>query len=407
MKRILIPIVSVLAICSVTHAQSGCTGDISGDGQVNGVDLALVLTSWGPCTSGAAISGVFPQSGSTAGGTPIAIVGVDLGATASVTIGGVAVQSFTVVSPTVVTAVTPAGGIGAKTLALRNAQGQQIAAASFAYFTTSLPWGTVLEQLPDPTVVTDAALRTAIVATGLPWRMRDNGTGIEMLLVPPGTFAMGCSPSSVYGCDFPEGPVHPVTLTSPYYMGRFEVTQAQWTAVMGGNPSEFQGSADSPLRPVERVSWNDAVMFLSATALRFPTEAEWERAYRAGTTTAFHSGAGFSDGTNDDALVGAIGWFGPNSAFQTHAVGGKNANSLGLHDMAGNVWEWVQDRFASDYYSSSPAIDPPGPTDGATRVQRGGSRDDRVTMNLRASFRIGRQPTVTGSNLGFRVARNP
>jgi hypothetical protein len=175
MTRIVISFLSAFALTTAAHAQSGCSSDISGDGQVNGVDLAMVLSDWGPCTSGAAISGVFPQSGSTAGGTPIAIVGVDLGATASVTIGGIAVQSFTVVSPTVVTVVTPAGGVGAKTLALRNAQGQQIAAASFAYFTTSLPWGTVLEQLPDPTVVTDAALRTAIVATGLPWRMWTTG----------------------------------------------------------------------------------------------------------------------------------------------------------------------------------------------------------------------------------------
>jgi formylglycine-generating enzyme required for sulfatase activity len=405
MTRIVISFLSAFALTTAAHAQSGCSSDISGDGQVNGVDLAMVLSDWGPCTSGAAISGVFPQSGSTAGGTPIAIVGVDLGATASVTIGGIAVQSFTVVSPTVVTVVTPAGGVGAKTLALRNAQGQQIAAASFAYFTTSLPWGTVLEQLPDPTVVTDAALRTAIVATGLPWRMRDNGTGIEMLLVPPGTFAMGAGPD-VLDAHWQELPQHQVTLTSAYYMSRTEVTQGQWVARTGSNPASFQPpmlpTADLSL-PIETISWDAIQTFLTGTGLRLPTEAEWEFAYRGGTTTEYHGAAPFPSGTSDESLVPQIAWVDLNALGRTRPVGTKLANGFGLRDMGGNVWEFCQDRFAG--YTAEPQTDPTGAEQGGP-VVRGGAYNDQGYRS-RASMRLPLLTDSAASHVGFRVARNP
>jgi formylglycine-generating enzyme required for sulfatase activity len=405
MRHILIPIVSVLAICSVTHAQSGCTGDISGDGQVNGVDLALVLTSWGPCTSGAAISGVFPQSGSTAGGTPIAIVGVDLGATASVTIGGVAVQSFTVVSPTVVTAVTPAGSVGAKSLALRNSQGQQIASAPFAYFATSVPWGSVLEQQPDPTVITNPPLRNAIIATGMPWRVRDNATSIEMLLVPPGTFGMGAG-ADVADPHWQELPQHQVTLTRAYYISRTEVTQAQWVARMGSNPAYFQppNIPSSNLNlPIESVSWDSVHQFLAGTGLRLPTEAEWEFAYRGGTTTAFHGAAPFPNGTADEAWAPQIAWIGVNSAGRTHPVGEKFANGLGLRDMGGNVWEFCEDLF--DGYSAKPQTDPTGPEQGGPVVRGGAYHDEAI--RARASMRGPVLSWEVYAHVGFRVARNP
>ncbi|MEI6878959.1 MAG: SUMF1/EgtB/PvdO family nonheme iron enzyme, partial [Planctomycetota bacterium] len=146
-------------------------------------------------------------------------------------------------------------------------------------------WATLLEAAPDPAVVTDANLRAAIVASGFAWRIRDNSSNIEMLLVPGGTFMMGCSPGDA-DCLADESPAHQVTLTNAFYLGKTEVTQAQWQVKMGSNPSYFSGFSDSPSRPVEQVSWGTIQSFNSATGLRLPTEAEWEYACRAATTTA-------------------------------------------------------------------------------------------------------------------------
>jgi formylglycine-generating enzyme required for sulfatase activity len=299
--------------------------------------------------------------------------------------------------------VTPAGSAGARAIVLRDAQGQQIAAATFNYFVSELPWATVLEQAPNPSVVTNASLRASIMATGLPWRVRDNGTGIEMLLVPPGTFDMGCiQGSNSFGCYPWEQPVHAVTLTNALYIGRYEVTQAQWQAKMGNNPSYFQGNSQ---RPVETVSWNTIQGFLSATGLRLPTEAEWEYACRAGTTTPFHSGPGFPNGTTDDDLVGQLAWFSCNDGCITKPAGGKAANALGLHDMLGNVWEWCNDWYGG--YSSAPQTNPTGPGSGSTRVLRGGAWNDNSSY-VRSSIRYGSYaPDYADLNIGFRVARNP
>jgi formylglycine-generating enzyme required for sulfatase activity len=279
-----------------------------------------------------------------------------------------------------------------------------------------LIWATVLEFAPDPAVVTDAALREAIVATELPWRVRDNASQIEMLLVPPGTFAMGCSPSASAGCAGHENPVHAITLTNAFYLGRYEVTQAQWTAVMGSNPSGFYlpsklVPADQvPLRPVEAVSWNAIEDFNAETGLRLPTEAEWEHAFRAGTTTAFHSFAGYPNGTDDDTLVGNIAWwgggFGGNSGSETRPVGQRQPNALGLHDMSGNVSEWVNDWWSSTYYQSSPSSDPPGPSTGEYRSVRGGHWNS-PSVECRASYRGALWPTTVYSITGFRAARSP
>jgi len=273
-------------------------------------------------------------------------------------------------------------------------------------------WATLLEAQPDPSVVTDATLRAAIVATSLAWRVKDTATQIEMVLIPPGTFNMGCSASQSYGCGSWENPVHQVTLTNAFYLGRYEVTQAQWQARMGSNPSFFQSAstqvplAQVPQRPVERVSWNTIQGFLSQTGMRLPTEAEWEYAYRAGTTTAFHGYTGQLSGTNDDNLLGNIAWFGSNSNSQTRPVGGKLGNGYGLHDMSGNVWEWVNDWYGSNYYSTSPSVNPQGPSSGTYRVLRGGSGAYN-SNDCRASRRLSDNPGDSYSAFGFRVARTP
>ncbi len=279
-------------------------------------------------------------------------------------------------------------------------------------------WATVLEWAPDCAVVTNVTLRDAITASGLPWRVRDNGTGIEMLLVPAGTFMMGCSASTQYGCGSDESPTHQVTLSQAFYMGRYEVTQAEWTAKMGSNPSFFvpaNGYSSGIRKPVEQVSWNMIAStggFMRVTGLRLPTEAEWEYAYRAGATTAFHSYSEQPTGFNDDTLLGNIAWYSGNngasgsSTYGTKAVGGKLANGLGLHDMSGNVWEWCQDWYGP--YSSGSVTNPTGPTTGTYRLLRGGSWVGN-SYGCRASRRFYFTPDDFDdyNGFGFRVVRTP
>ncbi len=234
--------------------------------------------------------------------------------------------------------------------------------------TCSTPaWATLIQFAPDAAVVTSESLRAAIIATGLPWRIRDNASNIEMLLVPPGSFMMGCSASDLAACWSDEFPVHEVTLTQATYVGRTEVTQAQWQAVTGYNPSAFSGQPDNP---VEMVSWNTIQGFLSQTGLRLPTEAEWEYSCRAGTTTAFYNGS------TDDATLTTLAWYYYNTCVggtgcTTHPVAGKLPNALGLYDILGNVWEWCSDWHGD--YSASSVTDPTGPSSGSYRVARGGS----------------------------------
>jgi formylglycine-generating enzyme required for sulfatase activity len=278
----------------------------------------------------------------------------------------------------------------------------------YRYVSIVVPsWATLVEAQPDPAVVTDPALRAAIEATGLAWRVRDTATQMEMMLIPPGTFQMGCiMGSSAYGCFLHEQPVHQVTLTNAFYLGRYEVTQSQWVAKMGSNPSYFQASngyPDSGSRPVEQVSWNTIQGYLGATGMRLPTEAEWEYACRAGTQTPFHNGS------TDDSTVGNLAWFYVNTCqggtgCGTRPVGGKAANGFGLHDMLGNVWEWVNDWYGT--YPSSAQTNPTGPVSASYRVIRGGSWGDD-TGYVRSSDRYDVTPGNTYYFIGFRVARTP
>jgi formylglycine-generating enzyme required for sulfatase activity len=409
-----VSVVSATTVTAITPAYSAGVTSVS---VTTPGGLAILYDSF-TYFAAPTISSVAPNSGPTVGGTTITITGTNLTGTTSVTVGGVAATSVSVVSATTVTAITPAGTAGAKTVSVTTPGGTANLANAFTY--TGV-WYTVLEQNPDPAIVTNATLRNAIIATGLPWRLRDNATQIEMVLIPPGTFNMGCSASNTYGCSVGEGPVHAVTLTNAFYIGRYEVTQAQWTARMGSNPSWFKSAsaevpwAQVPNRPVEVVSWNMIQGFLSANGLRLPTEAEWEYAYRAGTTTAFHSMPGFPNGTNADNQVGNIAWWGGccgggvgccggNAAYQTRPVGQKAANGFGLHDMTGNVWEWVNDWYSSSYYASSPSVNPPGPATGTDRVLRGGAWGDD-TNSVRSSSRIPIPPGLAFESQGFRVAK--
>jgi formylglycine-generating enzyme required for sulfatase activity len=217
------------------------------------------------------------------------------------------------------------------------------------------------------------------------------------------------------GCWDDENPVHEATLTQPFYLGRYEVTQAEWVAVLEANPSYFHGPSaevpadEVPNGPVERVSWPMVASFNAATGLRLPTEAEWAYACRAGTTAAF-SNAVFANGSNDDATLVTIAWLNANSANQTRPVGRKVPNALGFHDMHGNLWEWVDDWYSETAYPKSPGIDPRGPTSGSVRVYRGG-RWEFDSNCCRVSARFGLSPGPDDfsdiADLGFRAARTP
>ncbi len=336
------------------------------------------------------ITSVSPNNGIYSGVTAITITGTFLSGATIVKVGGVPATNVVAVDSNTVTAVTPAGSVGAASVEVTGAKGTATATNAFLYIAIVVPtWATLLEAVPDPAVVTDANLRAAIVASGFAWRVRDNAANIEMLLVPGGTFMMGCSPGDAE-CGSDESPAHQVTLTNAFYMGKTEVTQAQWLAKMGSNPSAFDGQ---PNNPVEQVSWDTIQSFNSATGLRLPTEAEWEYACRAGTTTARY-------GVLED-----IAWYYQNwTNFGTQPVATKLPNALGLYDTLGNVLEWCQDWYAP--YSAGSVTNPTGPTTGTDRLLRGGlwffSSD-----YCRASGRISNTPDSFSIVFGFRAVRAP
>jgi formylglycine-generating enzyme required for sulfatase activity len=273
-------------------------------------------------------------------------------------------------------------------------------------------WATLLEAAPDASIVTNPDLRAAIAQSGYAWRVRDAQTGMEMVLVPAGGFTMGCPDDAPVACYPDERPAHDVTLSFPFYMARHEVTQAQWVAMMGSNPSFFQppsypGPAE---RPVEWVSWSDIQAFLSLTGMRLPTEAQWEYAYRAGTVTMYHGVPGQPEGSDNPAMLDSIAWWAGNHgapgtpAYGTKAVGLKLANGFGLFDMSGNVWEWVRDWHAESYDATSPAIDPQGPVSGTRRVLRGGGCGYNAD-SCRSSVRGEVTPGFRHGMIGFRTVR--
>ena len=228
--------------------------------------------------------------------------------------------------------------------------------------------------------------------------------GMSFVLVPAGTFTMG-SPEDEPGRASDETQ-HQVTISNSFYMQTTEVTQAQWEAVMGSDRSHFSGFADCP---VERVSWNDVQDFITALnamgegTYRLPTEAEWEYACRAGSTTAFPNGDITETGCRYDPNLMGMGWYCYNASHKTHPVARKDPNAWGLYDMHGNVGEWCQDWYGD--YPSGHVTDPTGPSSGEKRVLRGGYYDDLV-VDLRSACRSWAYPAIPyWSMYGFRVAR--
>ena len=222
-----------------------------------------------------------------------------------------------------------------------------------------------------------------------------NGVTFDMVRVDGGTFRIGATSEQGSDAYSDEKPVHSVTLDS-YYIGKTEVTQALWRAVMGSNPSDFKGDD----LPVENVSWEDCQTFieklnsLTGRSFRLPTEAEWEFACRGGNNSRGYKYSGSND-------INSVAWYDDNSSNRTHTVATKSPNELGIYDMSGNVWEWCADWY--DSYSSNPQTNPTGPLSGSYRVDRGGSWNGSA-WDCRSSGRINNDPTYRGNNLGLRLA---
>ena len=221
-----------------------------------------------------------------------------------------------------------------------------------------------------------------------------NGITIDMVKVEAGIFMMGATSEMQYPVD-DEKPIHQVTLTKDYYMGKYEVTQALWKAVMGRKPSFFEGDN----LPVEWVSWNDCQKFISklnkmtGRRFRLPTEAEWEYAARGGKKSRGYQYSGSSN-------ISDVAWYDGNSGSKTHPVGTKQANELGIYDMSGNVYEWCQDSYVS--YVSASQTNPTGAVSGAFRVGRGGGWNC-IARGCRSAFRYGYAPDDRDSYLGLRL----
>jgi formylglycine-generating enzyme required for sulfatase activity len=275
----------------------------------------------------------------------------------------------------------------------------------------------------------ETAIRSAAPETSpaLPANKLANSLGMILIRIEPGEFLMGTPknlegelsrlfPDSKRAFFSAEQPQHPVKISRPFFLGTHEVTQGQYQAVMGANPSHFEGSDDLP---VEKVSWLDAVEFcnklserekrtpfyrindaqvttVGGNGYRLPTEAEWEFACRANCASLYPFG-------DDAGKLGEHAWYVGNAEGKTHPVGQKLPNARGLFDMLGNVWEWSGDGYDVTYYASSPPADPPGATGGSHRVIRGGSWV-LSARDCRPASRGWVAPDFRSEYLGFRLA---
>ncbi len=254
-----------------------------------------------------------------------------------------------------------------------------------------MTWITTAESLQDDTASVPQEIAIAIPGA--------EQVQIKMRLMPEGNFVMGSSGMEADRQN-DEGPQHQVTITKSFYLGIYEVTQMQWEAVMGTRPSCFGYVA---MNPVESISWDDCQKFIAKLntlgigTFRLPTEAEWEYACKAGSTTRFPWG--------DDpeyTKLGEYAWYDANSAQKLHPVGQKKPNAWGLYDMHGNVWEWCSDWYGS--YSDMNQTDPTGAVTGSNRVKRGGSWRN-FPKYCRAADRDYGTPADAYDSLGFRLVR--
>ncbi|MDR2459609.1 MAG: formylglycine-generating enzyme family protein [Deltaproteobacteria bacterium] len=225
-----------------------------------------------------------------------------------------------------------------------------------------------------------------------------NSIGMEFVLIPSGTFIMGSNLRLEDGM-LSERPRHLVRITKPFYLSKYEVTQAQWEAIMGTNPSFTKGER----HPVEYVTWWETILFIyklnakeNTIRYRLPSEAEWEYAARGGSSSTYFFG------DNKDEL-GDYAWYEENSDDCTHEVGLKKPNSFGLYDIYGNVREWVYDTYGTNYYASSPTIDPKGPEEGDFRVSKGCSWIGNY-WNCRSASKEPSLPSYRFNYMGFRLA---
>ena len=256
--------------------------------------------------------------------------------------------------------------------------------------TTAIQQSTVSQ----PTVVQQPVVQPTVTnSDNISIPVKD-GISIDMVRVEAGTFTMGATPEMENPWDG-EKPTHQVTLTNDYYIGKYEVTQALWKAVMGNNPSNFKGDN----LPVEMVSWDECQEFISklnsitGKTFRLPTEAEWEYAARGGKKSRGYQYSGSNN-------LADVAWYEDNSGSKTHAVGSKQANELGIYDMSGNVWEWCQDWKGS--YSSSSQVNPTGANSGSNRVYRGGGWSGNARY-CRSSCRFSVTPGFRIFILGLRL----
>lgn len=224
--------------------------------------------------------------------------------------------------------------------------------------------------------------------------------GIDFVWIPAGEFVMG-SDDPGYATTYTQ-PLRTVQITRGFWMSKFEITQGQWRATMGVNPAYFPEPTGN--RPIEQVSWQQAQDYIAqlnetqAGTFRLPTEAEWEYACRAGSTTEFYFG-------DDITQSPSFGWTWENARFLTRVSGLLQPNAWGLYDMSGNVWEWCSDYYDPDFYAEMREDDPFGPMWSAYRVARGGSWYN-AAHEARSANRFGFVPNSTYNTIGFRICRN-
>ena len=270
------------------------------------------------------------------------------------------------------------------------------------------PVAAVAAKMSKAELLAAIAGASAQAADGLP-RMVANSIGMTFALVPGGAFKMG-SPENEPARREHEGPQRDVTVSHRFYLGVFPVTQGQYEKVMGRNPSHFDRShGGGPDFPVETVTWHESASFcrklgllpeeeINGRTYRLPTEAEWEYACRAGTVTAYSFGATITPKNAHYAAAGVTG----KSGGKTAPVGSSPPNPWGLHDLHGNVQEWVQDWYDEYYYIDGPAKDPPGPAQGALKVIRGGCWTS-FGSDCRSASRKPHAPDSPSNAIGFRV----